>query len=43
MIKSQLIAALAAENPHLTQREIERVEEVIFERISEALENGGTG
>ena len=41
MIKSQLIAALAAENPHLTQREIERVEEVIFERISEALENGG--
>ncbi len=41
MIKSELIAALAAENPHLTQRDIERVVGVIFERIIQALEDGG--
>jgi integration host factor subunit beta len=41
MIKSELIAALAAENPHLTQREIERVVGVIFEQIIAALESGG--
>jgi integration host factor subunit beta len=41
MIKSELIAALAAENPHLTQRDVERVVSVIFERIIQALEEGG--
>ena len=41
MIKSELIAALAAENPHLTQRDIERVVGVIFGRIIQALEDGG--
>lgn len=41
MIKSELIEALAAENPHLTQREIERVVGVIFEQIIAALEGGG--
>ncbi len=41
MIKSELIAALAAENPHLTQRDVERVVSVIFERIIQALEDGG--
>ena len=41
MIKSELIAALAAENPHLTQRDIERVVGVIFERVIQALEDGG--
>ena len=41
LIKSELIEALAAENPHLTQREIERVVGVIFEQIISALENGG--
>ena len=41
MIKSELIAALAAENPHLTQRDIERVVGVIFERIIQSLEDGG--
>jgi integration host factor subunit beta len=41
MIKSELIAALAAENTHLTQRDIERVVGVIFERIVTALEAGG--
>jgi integration host factor subunit beta len=41
MIKSELIATLAAENPHLTQRDIERVVGVILERMIEALESGG--
>ena len=41
MIKSELIAKLAAENPHLTQRDVERVVGVILERIINALENGG--
>jgi integration host factor subunit beta len=41
MIKSELISALAAENPHLTQRDIERVVGVILERMIEALEGGG--
>jgi integration host factor subunit beta len=41
MIKSELIAALAAENPHLTQRDVERVVGVIFERMIAALESGG--
>jgi len=41
MIKSELIATLASENPHLTQRDIERVVGVILERMIEALEDGG--
>jgi integration host factor subunit beta len=41
MIKSELIAALAMENPDLTQRDVERVVSVIFESMIEALENGG--
>jgi integration host factor subunit beta len=41
MIKSELIAQLAQENPHLTQRDIERVVGVILERMILALENGG--
>ena len=41
MIKSELIAKLAEENPHLTQRDIERVVGVILERMIQALENGG--
>lgn len=41
MIKSELIAKLAAENPHLTQRDVERVVGVILERMINALENGG--
>ena len=38
MIKSELIAKLAEENPHLTQRDIERVVSVILERMIQALE-----
>jgi integration host factor subunit beta len=41
MIKSELIAALAAENPHLTQRDVERVVAVILESMIHALESGG--
>ncbi len=41
MIKSELIAKLAAENPHLTQRDVERVVGVILDRIINALELGG--
>jgi integration host factor subunit beta len=41
MIKSELIATLAAENPHLTQRDVERVVSTILERMINALETGG--
>ena len=41
MIKSELIATLAQENPHLVQRDIERVVGVILERMIGALEEGG--
>lgn len=41
MIKSELIAALSAENPHLTQKDVERVVGVIIDSICEALERGG--
>ena len=41
MIKSELIAQLASENPHLTQKDIERVVGVILERMTQALEQGG--
>ena len=41
MIKSELIAHLAEENPHLTQRDIERVVGVILERMIQALETDG--
>ena len=41
MIKSELIAKLAEDNPHLTQRDIERVVNVILERMIVALEEGG--
>ncbi len=41
MIKSELIAQLAAENPHLTQKDVERVVAVVFDTMTEALEGGG--
>jgi len=41
MIKSELIAILASENPHLTQKDVERVVGVILDRVTEALEAGG--
>ncbi len=41
MIKSELIAKLAGENPHLTQRDVERVVTVILDRMTDALAKGG--
>jgi integration host factor subunit beta len=41
MIKSELISALATENPHLTQKDVERVVTVIIDTVVGALEGGG--
>jgi integration host factor subunit beta len=41
MIKSELIAKLASENPHLTLKDVERVVGVIFDRMTESLAEGG--
>ena len=41
MIRSKLIAQLAEENPHLTQRDVERVVGVILETMCDALADGG--
>jgi len=40
MIKSELIQQIAAENPHLYQRDVERIVSTIFEEITEALARG---
>ena len=40
MTKSELIALLAAENPLLYQRDVERIVTTIFEEITNALANG---
>ena len=41
MIKSELIAKLASENPHLSHKDVERVVGVILEEMIKALESGG--
>ena len=40
MTKSELISLLAAENPLLYQRDVEKVVSTIFEEISSTLEKG---
>ena len=40
MTKSELIARLAEENPHLFQRDVERIVSTIFDEITAALANG---
>lgn len=40
MTKSELIARLAAANPHLYQRDMERIVTTIFEEITSALARG---
>ncbi|MBK8174957.1 MAG: integration host factor subunit beta [Rhodospirillales bacterium] len=40
MTRSELIAHLAATNPHLYQRDVERIVTTIFEEISAALARG---
>jgi integration host factor subunit beta len=40
MTKSELIQILAERNPHLYQRDVERIVSTIFEEIASALEHG---
>ncbi|GLQ33755.1 integration host factor subunit beta [Amylibacter marinus] len=40
MIRSELVDKIAAENPHLYQRDVERIIETIFEEIIEAMADG---
>ena len=41
MIRSELLQALARENPELRAEEVERVVDVFFDEISEKLAGGG--
>jgi integration host factor subunit beta len=40
MIRSELIQKIADENPHLTQRHVERIVNTVFEEIISALSRG---
>ena len=40
MIRSELIQKIADENPHLFQRDVERIVNTIFDEITDALANG---
>ena len=40
MIKSELVELIAAENPHLVQRDVERIVGTIFEEITKAISSG---
>lgn len=40
MIRSELIQKIAEENPHLYQRDVEKIVNAIFEEIIEALADG---
>ena len=40
MIKSELVAKLAQANPHLYQRDVERIVSTIFDEIGAALAKG---
>ena len=40
MTKSELIARLAEDNPHLYLRDVERIVSTVFEEITAALANG---
>ena len=40
MIKSDLIQRVAAQNPHLYQRDVEKIVSAIFDEIVEALRRG---
>jgi integration host factor subunit beta len=41
MIRSELVAKIAAENPHLRHSDAETIVRTIFESITETLANGG--
>lgn len=40
MIRSELIEKIAAENPHLYQRDVEKIVNTIFDEVIEALARG---
>lgn len=40
MIRSELIQMIAEENPHLYQRDVEKIVNTVFEEIIEALAHG---
>jgi len=40
MIKSELVQRIAEENPHLYQRDVERIVTTVFSEITEALARG---
>ena len=40
MIRSELIQKIADENPHLYQRDVEKIVNVIFDEIIEAMARG---
>lgn len=40
MIRSELIQTIADQNPHLFQRDVERIVNTIFEEITDALARG---
>lgn len=40
MIRSELIQKLAEDNPHLFQRDVERIVNTVFEEIIEAMSRG---
>ena len=40
MIRSELIQIIAEENPHLFQRDVERIVNTVFEEITKAMGNG---
>ncbi|WP_413206778.1 integration host factor subunit beta [Rhodospirillum sp. A1_3_36] len=40
MTKSELIARLAEKNPHLYQRDVERIVSTIFDEVADALARG---
>lgn len=40
MIKSELVARLAEANPHLYQRDVERIVSTVFDEIAKALARG---
>lgn len=40
MIKSELVEKIAAENPHLFQRDVERIISTIFNEITDCISSG---
>ena len=43
MIRSELIQKIADDNPHLYQRDVERIVNTIFEEITDAMAKGDRG